>query len=148
MQARTLLGLSYYGTKRFAEAAKYLKVTAQADPGNTELHQVLAQSCLWAKDYPCAMDEFKQMLKQNPDSAAVHVLMGEAMDGLERAADAIQEFKIAAKAAPREPGIHFGLGYLYRKAHQYDEAKAAFRGRNLRLIPETHRRWLISATSS
>ena len=70
MQARTLLGLSYYGTKRFAEAAKYLKVAAQAEPNNLELHQVLAQSCLWAKDNDCALKEFQQILKQNPDSAA------------------------------------------------------------------------------
>jgi len=30
------------------------------------------------------------------------------------------------KAAPREPGVHFGLGYLYWKAHQNDQAKAEF----------------------
>ena len=67
-QARTLLGLSYYGAKRYADAIKYLEPAAKLDPANIELHQVLAQSCLSAKKYPCALDEFHQILQQNPDS--------------------------------------------------------------------------------
>jgi tetratricopeptide (TPR) repeat protein len=126
MQAQTLLGLSCYGTKRFAEAVEHLKIAAKSDPGNMELHQVLAQSCLWAKQYSCALDEFRQILEQNPDSAAAHVLTGEALDGLDKTPDAIAEFQAAAKVAPREPNIHFGLGYLYWKSHQYDEAKREF----------------------
>jgi len=38
--------------------------------------------------------------------------------------EAIAEFQSAAKAAPQEPNVHFGLGYLYWKSHQYDEAKS------------------------
>src|SRR5256885_14865277 len=110
MQARTLLGLSYYGTKRFAEASKHLELAANSDPANTELRQVLAQSCLWAKKYSCALDQFRQILEQNPDSAAAHVLTGEALDGLGRTPEAIVEFQSAVKAAPREPNVNFGLG--------------------------------------
>ena len=126
MQARTLLGLSCYGAKRFAEAVEHLKIAAKSDPGNIELHQVLAQSCLWAKQYSCALDEFREILEQNPDSSAAHVLTGEALDGLGKTPDAIAEFQAAAKVAPREATIHFGLGYLYWKSHQYDEAKREF----------------------
>ena len=126
IQTQTLLGLSYYGSGQFPDAVKYLKVVAAAEPSNTQLHQLLAQSCLWAKNNDCALKEFQQILAQNPDSAGAHVLMGEALDGLERTAEAIEEFKAAVKASPHEPGFHFGLGYLYRKAHQYDEAKVAF----------------------
>jgi tetratricopeptide (TPR) repeat protein len=126
MQAQTLLGLSCYGVKRFAEAVEHLKIAVKSDPGNTELHQVLAQSCLWAKQYSCALDEFRQILEQNPDSSAAHVLTGEALDGLGKTPDAIAEFQAAAEVAPREPNLHFGLGYLYWKSHQYDDAKREF----------------------
>jgi tetratricopeptide (TPR) repeat protein len=126
LQVLTLLGLSCYGAKQFAEAAKYLELPAKSDPKNIELHQVLAQSCLSAKQYDCALAEFRQILEQNPDSAAAHMLSGEALDGLGRTVEAIPEFEAAAKAAPREPNIHFGLGYLYWKQHKYDEAKAEF----------------------
>jgi len=53
-QARTLLGLSYYGAKRFDQAVKHLEIAAKSDAVNTQLHQVLAQSCLCAKQYSCA----------------------------------------------------------------------------------------------
>jgi tetratricopeptide (TPR) repeat protein len=127
MQARTLLGLSCYGAKRFAEAAKHLTPAAKADPTNTELHRVLAQSCLSAKEYSCALAEFRHILEHDPDSAAAHMLSGEALDGLGRTVEAIPEFEAAAKAAPREPNVHFGLGYLYWKMHKYDEAQTAFK---------------------
>jgi tetratricopeptide (TPR) repeat protein len=123
-QARTLLGLSFYGAKRFAEAVKYLQPAAELDPGNLELHRVLAESCLGAKKYSCALEEFRQILQQNPDSAAAHVLVGEALDGMGKTAEAIAEFETASKAAPQEPNVHFGLGYLYWKSHQYDQAKS------------------------
>ena len=84
------------------------------------------KACLWAKQYSCALDEFRQILEQNPDSAAAHVLTGQALDGLGKTPEAIAEFQAAAKVAPREPNVHFGLGYLYWKLHQYDEAKREF----------------------
>ena len=134
MQARTLLGLSCYGAKRFAAAVKYLELPAKSDPTNIELHRVLAQSCLSAKEYSCALAEFRQILERDPNSAAAHMLSGEALDGLGRTVEAIPEFEAAAKAAPREPNVNFGLGYLYWKLHKYDEAKAAFES-ELRIDP-------------
>jgi tetratricopeptide (TPR) repeat protein len=125
-QARTLLGMSYYGAHRFADAVKLLRLATDADPANSQLRQMLAQSCLSAKQYDCALEQFKTILQQNPDSAAGHILFGEALDGLQKTPEAIAEFQAAAKIAPREPDVHFGLGYLYWKAKQYDEAKKAF----------------------
>lgn len=125
LQARTLLGLTYYGTMRFDEAVKQLEMAAKVDADNTQLHQVLAQSCLWARKYECALQEFRLILQREPDSAASHILTGEALDGLGRTEEAITEFQAAAKAAPREPNVHFGIGYLYWKKHKYSEAKAA-----------------------
>jgi tetratricopeptide (TPR) repeat protein len=126
MQARTLLGLSYYGVGRFREANEQLEAAVKADPGNAELHGVLAQSCLSAKSYSCALDEFAWISQQHPDSGAAHMLTGEALDGLGRTPEAITEFEIAAKADPHAPNVQFGLGYLYWKMRQYDEAARAF----------------------
>jgi tetratricopeptide (TPR) repeat protein len=52
--------------------------------------------------------------------------MGEALDGLGRTSEAIAEFDAAAKISQTEPNVHFGLGYLYWKTQQYDEAKKEF----------------------
>jgi tetratricopeptide (TPR) repeat protein len=87
---------------------------------------VLAQSCLFTKQYACASDEFRQILEQNPDSPAAHMLIGEALDGMGKTADAIVEFQAAASVAPGEPNLHFGLGYLHWKLHQDDDALEEF----------------------
>ena len=65
-------------------------------------------------------------MEQNPDSAAAHVLTGEALDGLGKTTEAIEEFQAAIKVAPREPGVNFGLGYLQWKLREYASAKNAF----------------------
>ena len=52
--------------------------------------------------------------------------MGEALDNMGKTAEAIEEFRAAAKVAPSEPNANFGLGYLYWRVHEYDNAKAAF----------------------
>jgi tetratricopeptide (TPR) repeat protein len=91
-----------------------------------ELQHILAQACLAAKQYPCALDGFKQILKKQPDSAAAHMLMGEALDGLGKTEEAIAEFQAAARVSPREPDVHFGLGYLHWKSHHYEEALREF----------------------
>src|SRR5689334_23876463 len=87
---------------------------------------MLAQNCLLMKDYPCSIDTFHRILQQSPDSVAIHMLLGEAFDGSDRRLDAISEFQMAARVAPREPNVHFGLGFLYWNANRLDEAKKEF----------------------
>jgi len=101
-QARTLLGISYYGAKQFSAAVKHLKLALEAEPANTQLRQMLAQSCLNAKEFPCAVEEFRKILEQNPDSAAAHVLMGEALDGLTRLKTRSWSFSARPRSRPRK----------------------------------------------
>jgi tetratricopeptide (TPR) repeat protein len=125
MQAKALLGISYYGAQKFPQAIEYLKPVADADPNNTELHHMLAQSCLSAKQ-PCALDEFRKILEKNPDSAAAHMLYAQALDAQGKTDEAIQELEAGAKAAPNEPNLHFGLGYLYWKKRNFENAHREF----------------------
>ena len=48
---------------------------------------------------------FQQVLERLPDSVTMHMLLGEADDGLDRTTDAIQEFEAAAKLAPEQPDV-------------------------------------------
>ncbi len=118
--------LNLAGLEGYTTGGTIHLVALKVDPANPELHNVLAQTCLSAKKYTCALDEFSWILKRNPDSAAVHILMGEALDGLGRTPEAIAEFLLAAKADPHATNVNFGLGYLYWKTHQYDDAKREF----------------------
>jgi tetratricopeptide (TPR) repeat protein len=55
------------------------------------------------------------------------MLMGEALDGLKRYSQAVQEFRQAATIAPTMPNVHFGAGYLYWKQRKFTEAEREFR---------------------
>jgi len=105
---------------------KYLAQASAADPANAELHNVLAQSCLSAKSYDCAMKEYSWILQRTPDSAASHMLLGEALDGLGKTPEAIAEFEAAAKSDPHASNVNFGLGYLNWKLRRYEPAASAF----------------------
>ena len=59
-------GISYYGAQRFPDAIQSLELASKSDPDNSELHRLLAQSCLWAKNYPCALEKFRQLLQLGP----------------------------------------------------------------------------------
>jgi len=125
-QPRILLGMSYFGSAQYAAAVPYLRFALQQSPQNQELRSVLAQACLYARQFQCTLDQYKQIVAANPDSAPAHMLAGEADDGLNNTAAAVAEFQAAEMVAPREPNVHFGLGYLFLKQHKFDAAAREF----------------------
>lgn len=133
-QAEQLLGLSLYGARRYREAAPELEKLAAAEPGNSELLAALAHSYLYTRQYDKAKAEFENMLRRDPDSPAVHMLLAQADDGLNRTTEAIAELK-AALARGFVPNAHFGIGYIYWRDHRYEEAAEEFR-RELEGAPE------------
>jgi tetratricopeptide (TPR) repeat protein len=54
------------------------------------------------------------------------MLLGEALDGLGRSSQAINEFRAAAEMSPSQPNVHFALGYLHWKQKKFEEAKGEF----------------------
>ena len=63
------------------------------------------------------------LVTKNPDSAPVHILLGEVLDASNRVEDATKEFEAAVKASPVPSETHFGLGYLYWKQQRYEQAR-------------------------
>jgi tetratricopeptide (TPR) repeat protein len=123
---RLLLGMAYYGAGEYAAAVPYLRDAMARDPQNLPYRLVLAHSCLWSKQYQCVLDVYHQILTLNAESAEADMLAGEAYDSMLDHADAIQQFRNAVKADPKEPGVHFGLGYLLWCQSQFDEAAQQF----------------------
>jgi tetratricopeptide (TPR) repeat protein len=54
------------------------------------------------------------------------MLMGEALDEMKDPVGAQREVRAAVTANPREPNVHFGLGYLLWTKGQYAEAAQEF----------------------
>jgi tetratricopeptide (TPR) repeat protein len=132
----TLIGLAHYGLGEYAAAVPYLKKAEAYDPQSLPFRLALAHSCLGAKQFPCVLDVYKEILTLNAESAEADMLAGEAMDAMQDHAGAIQQFRAAVKANPNEPNVHFGLGYLLWTQNQYPEAAQEFQA-ELVNVPES-----------
>jgi len=121
-----LLGMAHYGLGEYAAASPYLKQAAARDTQNLQMRLALAHSCLWSKQYQCVLDTYHEILLLNAESAEADMLAGEAEDELKNPSGAIEQFRAAVRADPKQPEVHFGLGYLLWTRRQYPEAVAEF----------------------
>ena len=121
-----LMGMSHYGLREYATATPYLKQAADHDTQNLTLLLTLAHSCLLSQQFPCVLDAFHRIESLNAESAEADMLVGEALSEMKDTFGAIREFRAAVKANPKEPNVHFGLGYLLWTERQYPEAAAEF----------------------
>ena len=121
-----LIGMSYYGLGQYASAAPYLKTASVQDAENLPLLLSLAHSCLLSKQYPCVLDTFHRMVALNAESAEADMLVGEALDEMKDRIGATREFRAAILANPKEPNVHFGLGYLLWMQGETAEAAQQF----------------------
>jgi tetratricopeptide (TPR) repeat protein len=130
-----LLGLAHYGVGDYAAAVPYLRAAAMNDPQNLQFRLLLAHSCLSSRQFQCVLDVYHEILTLNAESAEADMLAGEALDEMRNHAAAIEQFRAAVKADPREPNVHFGLGYLLWTQNQFDEAAREFQA-ELENVPE------------
>lgn len=126
-QLTILIGMSHYGLGQFAEASPLLKRASAQDPQNLALLLTLAHSCLLSSQYPCVLDAYHRLIALNAESAEADMLVGEALDEMKDHEGAIRELRAAVVADPKEPNVHFGLGYLLWTRGQYQEAAEEFR---------------------
>ena len=126
LRLNILLGMSHYGLGQFATAAPYLKSASEQDTQNLTLLLTLAHSCLLSNQYPCVLDAYHRIIALNAESAEADMLVGEALDEMKDRDGAIREFRAAIAANPKEPNVHFGLGYLLWTKAAYAEAAEQF----------------------
>lgn len=121
-----LIGMAYYGLAEYAKAIPFLKQAAASDKQNLPLRLSLAHSCLWTKQYKCVLDTYHEILTLNAESAEADMLAGEALNALKDDTGAIEQFRAALKADPKQPDAHFALGYLLWIQKRYPEAASEF----------------------
>lgn len=126
-QAAGLLVLSLFAQERYAEVAALAEGLLAGDPDDAGLLEVAGRSYLKMRRYEDALRVLGRRAGLRPESAAVHLLLGEARDNLHDTEGAIEEFRRAVAAgAPAPPDAHFALGYALWKLRRYDEAEAEF----------------------
>lgn len=122
-----LLGMSHYGLAQYSAASPYLHQASQHDPQNLALLLTLAHSCLLSSQYPCVLDAYHRIIALNAESAEADMLVGEALDAMKDTLGAIREFRAAIAVNPKEPNVHFGLGYLLWTQGHYGDAASEFK---------------------
>jgi tetratricopeptide (TPR) repeat protein len=154
--ANLFLGIIAYRENRFKDAESRLLLETRLDPRNAKAFMWLGVSRL-AEDDPqgaiapldkahaltpsdvdilyhrgrayllVANSSYAAMYKLDPNSLRVHQVLAESYADSFHAQDAINEFELAVKAGPRQPGLHEELGDQYWVAGQFDKAAEAYR---------------------
>lgn len=163
--ANLFLGLVAYKQNRFKDAERSLTRETRLDPANAKAFMWLgvshlaeddAQGAIAALDKAFALDpkdadilyhrgrayllvanaSYDAMFKLDHDSMRVHQVLGEAYAQAYRTPEAISEFELAVKMAPKQPGLHEELGDQYWVAGEMDKAEPAYRA-ELAIDPES-----------
>ena len=121
-----LLGMAHFGLKDYLVAIPYLQRATERDSRNLALYTTLAQSCLGSKQYECVVKVQQQLLALKEEFAEVDILAGEALDQMQQSAAAVKQLQAAVLANPKEPNVHFGLGYLLWAQGKWTEAANEF----------------------
>jgi tetratricopeptide (TPR) repeat protein len=125
MRARAALGLSYFEVEKYSAALETLQLLSPEEV-NTDPGLALAYAVSLAKTgkYDEGMSRMKSLEQANPDSAGVHVAIGEAYADQKLYGTAIEEYRKALAIDPNQARTHFLLGLsLMHEATQADAAQ-------------------------
>jgi tetratricopeptide (TPR) repeat protein len=127
LESRNAAGWMWLGVVELAQnhaeaAATALDKAAALDPGNLDIlyHRGRAHLLI-------SKESYSAMFKLSPESWRVHEVLGQADAEAYREDDAISEFRLAIRAAPREPGLNEELGdacWTMGKLQEADDAYA------------------------
>jgi tetratricopeptide (TPR) repeat protein len=126
LEPRNATGWMWLGVVDLAQndanaAAAALDEAVALDPNNLDIlyHRGRAHLLI-------SKESYSAMFKLGPDSWRVHEVLGQADAEAFRTDDAISEFRLALRAAPREPGLNEELGDACWTAGKLQEADDAY----------------------
>jgi tetratricopeptide (TPR) repeat protein len=125
MRVRAALGLSYFEVEKYSAALETLQLLPPEEV-NTDPGLALAYAVSLAKTgkYDEGMLRMKSLEQGNPDSAGIHVAIGEAYADQKLYGTAIEEYRKALSIDPNQARTHFLLGLsLMHEATQADAAQ-------------------------
>jgi tetratricopeptide (TPR) repeat protein len=124
VRARAALGLSYFEAEKYSAALESLKLLPAEEVSNDPgLALAYAVSLAKTGKYDEGMQRMKAMEQANPDSAGVHVAIGEAYADQKLYGTAIEEYRKAIAIDPNQARVHFLLGLSLM--HEATQAEAA-----------------------
>ena len=119
---------------RTEDIAAYTRVM-QSDPKNPLRHDAVAMLYMQDGRLREAVDEFRQSLRLNNDSAPTHYNLGIVLSMLRRYPEAMREYEAAVKIDPAHAEAHNNLGAMLHVNGELDQAAVHYR-RALELRPD------------
>src|ERR1051325_5566698 len=125
--ALQMLAVCYFMTDNFSRAAAAFRPLLPTLPNEPNLLYAAGVSFAKSGDSQTARNLYQRMLAQNPDSAEVHLFMGQAHAAQREDADALKEFSWAVELNPKLPEAHYSAGKVYLQQGNLEEAEKEFR---------------------
>ncbi|HSU58211.1 MAG TPA: tetratricopeptide repeat protein [Bryobacteraceae bacterium] len=119
------LGDLYWSLSQWDNATAQFKAELANDPGNCmaqwKIGDILVQQSIKPEE---ALAEVNKALAMCPNLTEARLDRGRLLLRLHRVQDALTDLKIAEKATPNDPAVHFSLAQAYRALGQAGEARA------------------------
>ena len=131
---RQLLGFSYFFTDNFTETTEVFHPFLNQPPADAGLLFAWGTALVRTRQSQLAEGIFRQLLEQNADNAAVHLLLGQAYAQQQNYLSAVTEMKTASQLDPRLPDVHYYTGLVYLHQSEFASAAQEFRA-ELQLQP-------------
>jgi len=126
MQAKELLGLSYFMIENYSRTSELLAQVVVAKPHNVGLYYTLAVSLIKQNKREQANQVIKQMIMMGGNTVQLHILLAQAYNEQGETAKALEELQAALAIDGKTPQVHYYSGLIYFKAGKFDEAVKEF----------------------
>ncbi len=110
--------------KRWGEAGAIAEASIERKVQRYEPHLILGQAYYHAKDYPHAVDEYKEAVRLKNDQAMIYFQLGLAYLHLNQPSDAVAVGVRAAELDPANPAYHHQLAFSYFMVHDDEKCEA------------------------
>ncbi len=125
-QARQLLGLCYFLNERYADAIGTLEGLWTTSNIDLNYLYVLAIAAARSGRQDLENRALERLIEVGKDSAELHLFLGKAFLARGQDPQALLELEQAEKLGPRLPFLHYNLGLVYKRQHDFEKARREF----------------------
>jgi tetratricopeptide (TPR) repeat protein len=126
LQAKQLLGMSYFVTENYARASELLAEVVPLRPENVGLNYTLALSLIKQGKTEEAMRHVQRMIATSGNSPQLHIVLGQAYYEQGDTAKSLEELRAALALDARAPLAHYYTGLIHLKDGKLDDAAREF----------------------
>jgi tetratricopeptide (TPR) repeat protein len=126
VQARQLLGMSYFVTENYARASALLSEVIALRPANVGLHYTLVLSLIKQGKTEEANRLIQGMIATSGNSPQLHIVFGQAYYEQGETARSLEELRAALSLDAHTPLAHYYMGLIHLKDGKMDESAREF----------------------